>query len=453
MRSISLIQRVRELLGRYLPEGALAVMVGLAVSGISTYIFFAIAHRALNAHDYSDFGVLWVALFAVGNGIMQPLEQEVARAVSDRRERGIGPAPVIRRAVTIGIAFSVIVVVLSLGARTIAPDRWFGGSATLTVAFVLGLCGFSAGHLSRGVLSSHRRFGAYARFFSFDGFSRVALGGLLVAVGWNSAGAFGFAMALALFIGVAGALFRQKGLMDEGPPAPWSELTTKLGWLLLGTGSISLLLQGGTLAVDWLATPAQAEAAGVMLNGLTTARIPLFVFQAILASLLPKLSRLAASGQFDEFIASLRGLVGAILGLGVITTIVAGLLGPWAISFVYGASKDASSTAASAALSGRDLALLAAAFILVMATICLDQALIALNGHSRMAVGWMIALVTFVVVTLLGTDLYLRVELGILAASVFAFVWMSFFLFERVKHHRSVMAVTEAEALAEIPLP
>lgn len=443
---------MRELVGRYLPEGALAVMVGLAVSGISTYVFFAIAHRSLTANEYSDFGVLWVALFAIGNGLMQPLEQEVARAVSERRERGVGPAPVIRRAVTIGVAFAAAVVVVSLAAFMLWPQRWFGGSAPLKIAFVIGMCGFCAGHLSRGVLSSHGRFHAYSRFFSFDGISRVALGGVLVVVGWASAGAFGFVMAFALFVGVGAALFRQKGLMVDGPTAPWGEITTKLGWLLLGTVSISLLVQGSTLAVDALATPDESAAAGVMLNGLTTARIPLFVFQAILASLLPKLSRLAASGQFDEFISSLRGLVTAILGLGVITTLIAGLLGPWVISFVYGASKDATAATSSAALSGRDLALLAASFILIMATICLDQALIALNGHSRMAIGWLVALLTFVAVTAMGSDLYLRVELGMLAASMLAFAWMSFFLFERVKHHRSMMPVSEAEGLAEIPL-
>jgi O-antigen/teichoic acid export membrane protein len=247
---------------------------------------------------------------------------------------------------------------------------------------------------------------------------------------------------------VGAALFRQKGLIDPGPPAPWSEITTKLGWLLLGTGSISLLVQGSTLAVDYLATPDQAAAAGVMLNGLTTARIPLFVFQAILASLLPKLSRLAAAGEFDDFVASLRGLVLAILGLGVVTTAVAGLLGPWAINVVYGASKGTTTTAIT--LSGRDLALLAASFILIMATICLDQALIALNGHSRMAVGWLVALATFAGVTALGSDLFLRVELGLLAASTLAFVWMSAFLAERLRHHARLRAIAHAEALAEL---
>ena len=60
-----------------------------------------------------------------------------------------------------------------------------------------------------------------------------------------------------------------------------------------------------------------------------------------------------------------------------------------------------------------------------MATICLDQALIALHAHSRMAIGWLVAFGVFVGVTALGDDLFLRVELGLLASSLWAFVWMS----------------------------
>jgi O-antigen/teichoic acid export membrane protein len=388
-------------------------------------------------------------MFAVGNGIMQPLEQEVARAVAHRRAQGLGPAPVIRRAVTIGVGFSGVIALLSFATHTVVLDKWFDGDQVLSIAFVLGLFGFCAGHLSRGVLSSHHRFGAYARFFSVDGITRVLLCASLALLGVKAAGAYGLLLAASLFVGVGAALIGQRGLMDHGPAAPWSELTRNLGWLLLGTGSISLVVQSGTIAVDILATPDQQAAAGVFLNGLTTARIPLFLFQAILASLLPKLSRLAGTGHFDEFIGSLRRLVLLILAVGVVTTAVAGLLGPTFISVVYGAPNQTGGVPAMP-LTGRDLALLAAAFILIMATICLDQALIALRGHSRMAIGWMIAFLTFVGVTALGSDLYLRVELGLLAASVVAFVWMSAFLTERLRHHVRLSAVGEAEALAEL---
>ncbi len=237
--------------------------------------------------------------------------------------------------------------------------------------------------------------------------------------------------------------FRQRNLVTPGPEAPWDELTKALGWLLLGTASLSLLVQGGTIAVGILATDAQEEAAGVFLNGLQTARIPLFLFQAVLASLLPKLSRLAGTGDFTTFTHQLRRLVGAILGVGVVTTLLAALLGPWFVGIVFGSGSQ---------LGSRDLALLAAAFIVIMAAICLDQALVALSAHSRMALGWFIAVIVFVVVIALGDDLYLRVELGLVAASLVAFAWMAAALAIRLRRHTQVHVLDLSEAVAELPL-
>jgi hypothetical protein len=88
--TISVIERVRA--QNPLPEGAISVGIGLVVSGIATYVFLGIAHRKLDPADYSALGVLWTAMFAIGNGIMQPLEQgspgpspTAARTASDRR--------------------------------------------------------------------------------------------------------------------------------------------------------------------------------------------------------------------------------------------------------------------------------------------------------------------------------------------------------------------------------
>jgi O-antigen/teichoic acid export membrane protein len=404
------------------------------VNGVATYAFLGIANRTLSAAAYSAVGVFWALMFAVGNGIMQPLEQEVARAVSGRRAAGLGPGPVVRRAAAIGAVFSVAVIV-SIGVLHRLFEGWFDHDPALVVAFVIGLVGFCAGHLTRGTLSSHRRFGV----------ARVALAVVLAVIGVSAAGPFGLVMAITPFIGVGAALFRQKGLVEPGPEAPWSELTRNLGWLLMGTISISLIVQGGTIAVGILASPEQQSqgAAGQFLNGLQTARIPLFLFQAVLASLLPKLSHLAASGRYAEFVGGLRRLVFTILGFGVLTTIGAAVLGPFVIRIVFGTKS---------ALTGRDLALLAAAFILIMATICLDQGLIAIGAHSRMAVGWLIALAVFIGVTALDSDLFLRVELGLLAGSVWAFAWMGLGLWSRLRHPPEVHEIDLAETLADLPV-
>lgn len=412
------------------------------ISGVATYAFLGIAARKLAPSDLDALSVLWTAMFALGNGLMQPLEQEVARAVSHRRANGIGPGPVVRRAAVIGIGFTLAVALVAAITHSWVVDRWFNGNGVLSAALLVGLFGFCAGHLARGVLSSHRRFGAYARFFSVDGVARVVLAATLAVIGVETVGAYGIVFAITPFIGVAAAVVGQKGLTEDGPEAPWSELTTNLGWLLLGIGMLSLVVQAGTIAVQMLATPEQAGSAGDFLEGLTTARIPLFLFQAVLASLLPKLSRLAGLGQLDEFMRSVRRLVLLILGIGVLTTVGAAVFGPWFITKVFGPGNS---------LGARDLALLAAAFILIMATICIDQALVALNAHSRMAVGWLVAFCVFVGVTAMGHELFLRVELGLLAAGFVAFTWMCVFLVAQLRGHGRLEPVGEAEALAEMP--
>ncbi|MGZ4785787.1 MAG: hypothetical protein ACXV5S_08950, partial [Acidimicrobiales bacterium] len=164
---------------------------------------------------------------------------------------------------------------------------------------------------------------------------------------------------------------------------------------------------------------------------------------AVLASLLPKLSHLANVGRYDEFLAGLRRLVLAILGLGVVAVALAAVLGPTVIDTVFGAES---------ALTGRDLALLSGAFILIMATICLDQALIALHAHSRMAIGWLVAFILFIVVTALGHDLFLRVELGLLASSLWAFGWMSVCLLRALRHPMVADEIDLAESLSELPM-
>ncbi len=58
------------------------------------------------------------------------------------------------------------------------------------------------------------------------------------------------------------------------------------------------------------------------------ARIPLFLFQAVQAALLPRLSRLAARGEIEEFRAGLRRLIVVVIAVGVVGIAGSFLLGP-----------------------------------------------------------------------------------------------------------------------------
>lgn len=425
--------------------------MGLGCSGLATYAFFAITSRTLDPASYAAVGVLWSLLFAVGNGVMQPLEQEVARAVADRRARGIGPGPVIRRAVAIGVGFTALLVVFGLVTRPWILDELLDGRGSLVAAFLAGLAAFSAGHLARGTLSSHGRFGAYALFFGADGMTRVFVAALLTFAAVEAAGAYGAVLAVAPLVGVLIALAGQKGLMDPGPEAHWGELTRALGWLLVGTVSLALVVQGGTIAVQVLASDTDEAAAGVFLNGLQIARIPLFLFQAVLASLLPRLSRLAGSGELEHFRYSLMRLIRAIAVVGVVATLVAVTVGPFVVGIVFG-SEDV--------LGPVDMGMLAVTFLVIMLAICCDQALIALSGHKLMAIGWALALGAFVAVTAATApidDFFLRVELGLLTGAAVSLVWMVSWLISRLRRRenevvRDAEQVSLAEAAAESPL-
>src|ERR1700759_616861 len=106
--NLSARQRAQNLIAALpLPDGTLAVGVGLVVSGITTYLFQILAFRGLSKPDYGALNALWVFVFVLAPGIFLPVEQEVGRALASRRTHGIGGAPVVRRAGIIGLWFAV----------------------------------------------------------------------------------------------------------------------------------------------------------------------------------------------------------------------------------------------------------------------------------------------------------------------------------------------------------
>ena len=134
---------------------------------------------------------------------------------------------------------------------------------------------------------------------------------------------------------------------DPGPDADWNEVTPNLGWLLLGSIFAATLLNAGPIAAGLLAEPDQDALVSAFSYGVLLARIPLFLFQAVQAALLPRLSRLAARGELLEFRAGLKRLIIVVMGIGVIGIAGALLLGTWVIDLVYDAD-----------LSGRTMAML-----------------------------------------------------------------------------------------------
>jgi type IV secretory pathway TrbL component len=109
----------------------------------------------------------------------------------------------------------------------------------------------------------------------------------------------------------------------------------------------------------------------------------------------------------------------AIGVLCVVATAGAWVLGPTVVRIAFGADF---------ALDSRDLALLAAASCIYLLGLTLSQALIALRLQPRVAIGWGVCVLALIIVTILGHDLLLRVELGFLAGAVSAAIAMGILL-------------------------
>lgn len=394
-----------------LPAGALTVGVGLLLSGVCSYAFLAIAGHALTALRYSAFAGFWALLFVVAPGIFLPLEQELGRAIAARRARGDGGGPVIRRCALIGGGFLAILVVGSTIAFGAIDSHLLGGDGMLMVALLLGLAAYCAEHIARGTLSGNGRFPAYGILLGTEGVYRVAFCAALAVAHVRSPGPYGLALVAASFAAIVTAVIRERGLAPAGSPTSNAEVTTALGSLLVASLATQFMFNGGTVVVQLLAAPSEQRAAGTFLNGRVLAFVPLFLFQAVTAALLPRLSALHTREARAEFHRTLARLLMFVAVLGAVATAGAFVLGPTVLRLVFGPNFS---------LSGRDLAVLAASCTALMAAQALAQGLIARSSYRGVVAGWLAGVATFFVVVLLVQPLLLRVELGLLAGGIAA---------------------------------
>lgn len=416
---------------------------GLLLNGFTTYAFLVLSARALGTERYAPLSVLWALVFLVGPGLYLPLEQETSRALADRMARGFGGGPLVKRAALLGLGLTVIPLALTLATGPLILEHLLDEELMLLVAFGLSLVTFAVVYLARGVLSGLNRFRGYAIYMGAEGTTRLAVCIALMVLGTSSPGPFGMTVAVTPLVGIAIALRGQRRLVEPGPESPWSELSAAIVALLAGSLLAQLLVNAGPLTVELLAKPSEEAAAGRFLAGVIVARIPLFLFQAVQAALLPKLSGLAAAGELGEFRTGLGKLLRVVVGIGAVATVGAYAVGPWALRLFFGPEFD---------LTHQDLGLLALGSAAYMLSIAMAQALIALSGHLSVAIGWLAGIVGFVIVAALGSELFLRVELGLLAGSTLAAATMGIQLASHLRRGAIMTRSGVIEALHDLPM-
>jgi O-antigen/teichoic acid export membrane protein len=394
-----------------LPEGTVPVAAALLIAGVATYAFFKVGTWAVGGEDeFSPISSLWFATFALAPGFFLPLEQELGRALAHRRAISQGGRPVVAKVGRLSLVLLGVVVLAILALSPLITANYFDGDWVMLFALVAAFSAYAPVHLARGICSGSGRFREYAVVMGSDGVVRIALCVVLAIVGVTAVGAYAFAVALAPLVGLTWVYTHRALRTDPGPEATWAEVTPNLGWLLLGSVFAASLLNAGPIAMTLLTqTDDEKALATQFAYAVLLARIPLFMFQAVQAALLPRLSRLAAIGELVEFRTGLKRLLTMVLVVGVVGTIGALLIGPFVLEVVFGADD----------ITGRTLAVLALGSACYMVALALAQAVIALKGHAYVAVGWFVGVVAFLLGTWLSSDeLFRRVEIGLLLSSV-----------------------------------
>ena len=391
-----------------LPEGTIAISIGLIIAGLTIYAFFKIGQEALGQDGFKPLVSLWFVMFAITPGFFLPVEQEISRAISHRRELGQGAGPVLKKVVILCAGIVVGLIALIVAMAPIVNRRLFEGQPIVTASLAIAIAVYGVFYLVKGVCSGLGKFTSYGFIVGADGGIRVVVCLILFVAGVTQLGAYALAAVVAPIIGVLIVFFLGELKMQDGPPASWSEITPNLGWLLGGSIFAAALVNAGPITVALLGDSAPAKQVTLFGNAVLLSRVPLFLFQAVQAALLPRLTRLAARRAINEFRSGLKQLVVLVIGVGVLGTIGAFAIGPNVLDLVYGGGIDR-----------RTITLLALASAIYMLALALAQAVIALNGHKHVALGWSLAFVAYVLtVWQASDDLFLRVEIALVVSSV-----------------------------------
>src|SRR3954451_6555103 len=169
-----------------------------------------------------------------------------------------------------------------------------------------------------------------------EGNLRLVFAVALAVAGVKAVGPYGLLIGLPAVAGVVISRRVQHDVLEPAPEASWSESTPTLGWLLAGSVFAAALLNAGPIAASLLRT---SDADNVLVTQLSTgviiARVPLFLFQAVQAALLPKLARLAARGALDDFVRGFRKLLMLVLVVSVVAVVGAFVLGPFVVRVFF----------------------------------------------------------------------------------------------------------------------
>jgi O-antigen/teichoic acid export membrane protein len=410
-------------------KGAAILSVGIGVTGLITYAYFALASHSLPEDDYGRISLLWSAVFIVVSVLYRPVEQLLSRTIADRDARGQTGSEHLRVAATIQLGLGALFVVLALVFRGKLENDLFDGETTLYWVLVVAVLAYAASYFARGYLAGSRMFGLYGGLVFIESVARCMFA-LAVAIGiaeGENVTAMGIAAAPLLSLVVVPWALRRHIRSEQAGPEPHEmggepdasepEFTLSHGaGFAVAVLAIMLCEQtiynAGPLLIKATESPA-AEAsalAGFAFNVLLIARAPLQLFQAVQTSILPHLTTLRATGDTDPFRRSVQVTVTAIALFAGAVALAMLVLGPTIMDLAFGGNFD---------YPRGGLVMVAAGMGFYLSAATLNQAILAQAQAKQAAVAWAVTAIAFVIWLLLPgfDDRVLQLETGYLGAA------------------------------------
>jgi O-antigen/teichoic acid export membrane protein len=180
--------------------------------------------------------------------------------------------------------------------------------------------------------------------------------------------------------------------------------------------------------VQILAGSDQPDAAGRLLAALVLTRIPLYMFQAVQAALVPGLAASVSANDTGAFRSSVLRLLAMIAGLTAVALVAVLIAGPEALRTLFGPGF---------VLGRMDLCLLTLASSTLMAAQACGAALVSVHRHAKSSLGWALGVLAFVLACFWQGPLLARVELALLAGAVVSAVVLALTLGQTMRRHRA----------------
>ncbi|MET9852902.1 hypothetical protein ABZY57_08150 [Streptomyces sp. NPDC006450] len=398
-----------------LPPGTLLVISGTVVLGAASYVHLMAAGHSLDTDGMAALSVLWTVLMSVGIGLFFPVEQELTRIVAAHRVAGTGVSGILRQIAGLTLGMLVLLAAGLAWATPLLADAFFSGHTEMVGALGLAFAAMGLGNISRGVLAGLGRFGPFGRQLGIDGALRIGLAVGFALAGVRSPLAFALILTVApLVAALATSAPALRGL-GKGPFDRWSRLLGGLGPLVVSTLLSQAVVNAAVVSTKLLAPRDGALVAG-LLNAIVLARVPLFVFGSLQASLLSGLSTAAAAGDRAGFSRLLGRTSLVVIALGVAGGVPATLFGPWLVEVLFKAEAE---------LGHAVFFRISAGTLLYMLAMVFGQALLVLHEHRLQLLGWAAAALVLTGATLLPGEVSTRVSLAYALASLAAVIGMA----------------------------